>query len=301
MLKCSHAGKLTNKPPIPFKALCIYDHLGTWPVLFSGNFFMLPGLMTSFNVSIVPIYSFFYQLNWLLLLIAQKYLKTPQTSSFPKYRSGSELCCLSSKQSGGIFFSSSCHPVQRAAEWEKERLNFYGQIHSLLEWLLPLFSPLILSYKSRCIWVCLNWFIACLSWKTLQVLEYAKNTSFLKSFASSGGVSSFPPDFYLLVVLWPAMLCAGWFKCIKGWSWIGIILLSGGEKIFATSLVLDQTSWLLKKTPAFSDHLVSHSFEFDTELKKCQSLHIGLAGIATWNFCAYTSDLIANTTNPFLT
>jgi len=36
-----------------------------------------------------------------------------------------------------------------------------------------------------------------------------------------------------------------------------------------------------KMTPALSDHLVNHSFEFDIELKKCQSLHFGLAGIAT--------------------
>ena len=221
MLKFSHTGKLTNKLPIPFKALRIYGHLGTWPVLFRGNFFMLPGLKTSFNVSIVPLYSFFYQLNWLLLLIAQKYLQIPHTSSFSKYRSG--LCCLSSQQPVGIFFTSSCLPVQWAAERERERFKFYGQIHSLLEWLLLLFSPLTLICKSRCIWVCINWFIACLSWKTLQVLEYAKNTSFLKSFASSSGVSSFPPDFYLLVVLWPAMPCAGWFKRTKGWSWIGMI------------------------------------------------------------------------------
>lgn len=232
MLNFSHTGKLTNKPPIPFEALCTYDHLGTWPVLFRGNFFMLPGLMTSFNVSVVPIYSFFYQLNWLLLLIAQKYHKIPQTSSFPKYSSGSELCCLSSQQSVGIFFSSSCLPVQWAAERERERFKFYGQIHSLLEWLLLLFSPLILICKSRCIWVCINWFIACLSWKTLQVLEYAKNTSFLNSFASSSGVSSFPPDFHLLVVLWPAMPYVGWFKHVKGWSWIGMIRFFGGEKKF---------------------------------------------------------------------
>ena len=32
----------------------------------------------------------------------------------------------------------------------------------------------------------------------------------------------------------------------KGWSWIGTIQFFGGEKNFATSLVLDQTSWLLK-------------------------------------------------------
>lgn len=114
-----------------------------------------------------PFTFFFYWLNWLLLLIAQKYLKCPRTSSFPKYRSGSELHCLSSQQSAGITFSSNRLPVWWAAEREGETFKFCGQIHSLFGMTFASFFPLILICKSRCIWVCINWFIACLSWKTL--------------------------------------------------------------------------------------------------------------------------------------
>lgn len=170
--------------------------------------------MISFNVSGVPIYSFFYQLSWLLLLIAEKYLKIPQISSFPKHRSDSELCCISSQQS--VSFSA---PVAFLFSGLPKEKGSSSMGKSTASWNdCCFFFPLILICKSRCIWVCINWFIACLSWRTLQVHEYAKNRSFLKSFASSGGVFSFPPDSYLLVVLWPAVSCAGWFKCAWDWS-----------------------------------------------------------------------------------
>lgn len=57
------SGKFTNQLPTLFKLLCIYDHLGTWPVLFSGKFSVPAGLMTPFNVSVAPIYSF--STNWI--------------------------------------------------------------------------------------------------------------------------------------------------------------------------------------------------------------------------------------------
>lgn len=130
------------KPPIAVKALCIYDYMKTWPILFRADFFYATRfnyLIECFHSSHLPF--FFYWLNWLLLLIAQKYLKCPRTSSFPKYRSGSELHCLSSQQSAGITFSSNCLPAWWAAERKGETFKFCGQIHSLLEWLLLLFSP----------------------------------------------------------------------------------------------------------------------------------------------------------------
>lgn len=58
MLKFWPSGKFTNQFPTPFELLCVCDHLGTWPVLFRGKLFMPAGSMTSFNVSVVPIYSF---------------------------------------------------------------------------------------------------------------------------------------------------------------------------------------------------------------------------------------------------
>lgn len=65
MPKFSPSGEFTNQLPTLFKLLCIHDHLGTRPVLFRGKLFTPAGLMTSFNVSVVPIYSFDW-LNWLL-------------------------------------------------------------------------------------------------------------------------------------------------------------------------------------------------------------------------------------------
>lgn len=226
--------------------------------------------------------------------IAQKHLKTPQTSAFPG--SGSHLCCLSSQQSAGIFFSSSCLPVKFSAERKRERVNFYQQIHSLLKWLLLLFSPdldlqvqMYLSvYKLvPCLFILedltSSWI--CQKFKFPHVLCQFKwglfSTSWLVHL--SGAVASYGPCW-----LFPA-----YQGLVLDWNdWRG--------KDFGPSLVLDQTRWLLKP-PALSDCPVSHSFEFDIELKKCQSLHFDWAGTATWNFCAYTSDLIANTTNLFLT
>lgn len=168
-----HASKVTNKPPISFTALCVCDHLGTWPVLYMDTFFIILGLMTSLNISVFPIYSFLTDwidcFCWLHKNISKCFRLPLLQNTGPD----SELCCRSSQQSVDIFFSS--------CSVGYGKVQFLLANHSLLEWLFLLFSPLTLICKSRCIWVCINWFIACLSWKTLQVTEYAKNTSFLKS------------------------------------------------------------------------------------------------------------------------
>lgn len=161
--------------------------------------------MTSFNVSILPIYSFFILSELITFANCTKKKKSqiPQNFLFPKIQI--KLCCLSSQQSAGITFISSCLLIWWAVERGRIQVlqpnpQPFGRTFACL-------FLLILICKSRYIGVCINWFIACLSWKTLHIFEYAKNTSFLKSFASSSGVSSFPPESYLLAVLWPAMPC----------------------------------------------------------------------------------------------
>lgn len=208
--------------------------------------------MTSFNVSILPIYSFFILSELITFANCTKKKKISNTSELP----------LSQNTDQAVL------PQLTAISWH----HFHLQLPSYLvgcwkgkgriQVLQPNPQPfgrtfaclflLILICKSRYIGVCINWFIACLSWKTLHIFEYAKNTSFLKSFASSSGVSSFPPESYLLAVLWPAMPCVwihpnisravpglGWFR-----YWRGKIMLP-------QSLMLEWASWLLKKTLPF--------------------------------------------------
>lgn len=150
---------------------------------------MPPGLMTSFNVSVGPVYSFFYQLNWLLLLITQKYLKIPQTSFFPKHGPGSDSCWPSSQPSLG----SSSAPVALLFGGLLKGKDSGSTGKSTGSWNDFCFFFLPWSWSaSPDASGCINWFIACLSWKTLQILEYAKNTSSLQPFGGLSGL--FPPS-----------------------------------------------------------------------------------------------------------
>lgn len=67
----------------------------------------------------------------------------------------------------------------------------------------------------------------------------------------SSGVSSFLHWWLLHLSHAEASYALCWFKPIKGWSLIGVILFFGGEKNFTTLLALDQSSWLAKKTLPF--------------------------------------------------
>lgn len=151
---------------------------------------MPPGLMTSFNVSVGPIYSFFLPTELIAFANRPKISQNTSDFLFPETRIRLWLVLAQLAAIAWLLFSSSCLALWWAAE--REGFRFHGQIHRLLEWLWLLFSPLILICKSRCIWVCINWFIACLSWKTLQILEYAKNTSSLQPFGGLSGI--FPPS-----------------------------------------------------------------------------------------------------------
>lgn len=191
--------------------------------------------MTSFNVSIVSIYTFF-MLSELIAFAncTKKKKKISNNSEFPLSQNTDQAVLPQLTAISWHHFHLQL-PSYLVGSWKRK-----GRIQVLQPNPQPFGKTfaclflLILICKSRCIGVCINWFIACLSWKTLQVFEYAKNTSFLKSFASSSGVSSFPPDSYLLAVLWPTMPCVDSSKHIKGWSWIRMIQILEGKKNVAT-------------------------------------------------------------------
>lgn len=203
----------------------------TWGLgqFFLGESFFVPaGLMTPFNVSVVLIYSF--STNW--IDCCRNCTETSQNISdfcFPRTRLPVALSQLTAI-SWHLFQLQL--PSCEVHCWEEKGKGSSSISKSTASWNdCGLFSALILICKSRCITVCINWFLACLSWKNLQVLEYAKNTDFLFSFASSSGVFFFPPDLYILVMLWPVMPRAGCSQHIKSWSWTGMIPFFGGENI----------------------------------------------------------------------
>lgn len=260
--------------------------------------------MTSLNVS-VPFYSFFYQVNWLLLLIGQKISQNTSDFLFLKIpiRFWVELPSLT--DSSWHLFQLQL-PSYAVGYWKgKVQVQVLWANSQLLGMTsVSFFSPdLDLQVQVH---LSVYKLVRCLSdpgrpYKHLNMPKMqVSSRPLLVQVVSlpSSGVSSFLHWWLLHLSPAEASYALRWFKPVKGWSLIGAILFFGGEKNFTTSLVLDQSSWLAKKPPALSDQLVSRSFEFDIELEKTKSLHFGLG--ASRNVCACTSDRTANTANvPF--
>lgn len=244
---------------------------------------MPPGLMTSFNVSVGPFYSFFYHLNWLLLLIAQKYLKIPQTSFFPKHGSGSDSCWPSSQPSLGSFQLQL--PCSLVGCWNERIQVPRANPQALGMTLAAFFSPdLELQVQMHLgVYKLVN---------CLFILEDLTNTWIRQKYKFPPALWWFKWDLSSLLTSISQSYHCRWCPV-----WAGSSLSRAGPQLewshFLRGKRKLQYSWCQirlvdsRKPPALSDHLVSHS-SLTLRWKKCQSLHLGLAATSNLKcLCLY--------------